>query len=71
MLVPGARGGSAGPARHVAALPMWMLPASHCDEILLLWRCLAAQVGPAAGPDSALGPCRDEPSFRRYPAVDW
>ncbi|XP_037558113.1 IQ motif and SEC7 domain-containing protein 3-like isoform X2 [Dermacentor silvarum] len=48
---------------------MWMPPASRCDELLLLWRCLALQAG-LAGPGSALRVCRDRPSFRRYPAVD-
>lgn len=61
--------GARARARHVAALAMWMPPASRCDELLLLWRCLALQAG-LAGPGSALRVCRDRPSFRRYPAVD-
>ncbi|XP_077487097.1 brefeldin-resistant Arf-GEF family protein schizo isoform X2 [Amblyomma americanum] len=48
---------------------MWMPPASRCDELLLLWRCLALQAR-LAGPGPALRVCRERPSFRRYPVVD-
>lgn len=49
---------------------MWMYPASRCDELLLLWRCLAVQASLAGPPAARTRAGPERPSFRRYAAVD-